>query len=753
MDGQVVVANAATLEDVATKTDPAMTVDLNQEYAILDGKWGGDDNVKELQLKIGGISSSKDNESSSKDQQKQSRKQKKVPKCDRKRLKKLRKRVQIVNREHERSGLLTPVDVNEYKRLVELDKISSEDSKESVGDDPVALGPSIHLRSKKKTVKTAEGAHHRDLLLWFLQLIGGTADGTCNTSNNKFKKRTRDEPVKATIPHWACVHNPGAVEQIAIVEVHVAASSGDTAMPSPLQRYIQFLDACIAPKMNDHATTSTQQSSCSRSSIGLSTKWFQGDRVRSMTHSLLNFSGHQTGMSVSEQRESIVVKKQKNVESTPPTLSELLDGLERLLLTRDQMFRLGYPQVLIEEDTSNGVQKREEDGLPDFGGALVHPDSIPLNQAKEYVQNFGVRVGKKDGGEYSQLYVQTGCVDASVDSVPRVFGLDCEMVLTKNGQELARVTMVQFEEFVLSSVKKTAPSKVKVLLDCLVRPESWVVDYATRFSGITAKILAPIHTHLAQVQCALAKFLRPNDILVGHSLENDLRALHLVHHRVVDTAIVFQAANKRTKFSLRHLSAYILNRNIQTGSHCSEEDAQATLDLALQKAYLGDQLKAPGGDQDENYTLLEYCPKTKEGSPSSVFIGSSTWLKDNITPYANTAHALSYDSVDDCKKAMLSWMTGQRKSQLVWTNVVLPNGNESFEVFQSLIENILEKLPQPCILVIAMQYGLDGARVASGQRKVCQDVRSSVGWSKEKEKVYQKELDRTRWGHVHWFGA
>ena len=63
-------------------------------------------------------------------------------------------------------------------------------------------------------------------------------------------------------------------------------------------------------------------------------------------------------------------------------------------------------------------------------------------------------------------------------------------------------------------------------------------DYNTRFSGITSDTLSSALMDLPAVRSAACMFIGPETIIVGHGLENDLRALRLVHDKVIDTAIV-----------------------------------------------------------------------------------------------------------------------------------------------------------------------------------------------------------------------
>ena len=62
-----------------------------------------------------------------------------------------------------------------------------------------------------------------------------------------------------------------------------------------------------------------------------------------------------------------------------------------------------------------------------------------------------------------------------------------------------------------------------VLLDMLVKPATAIVDYKTEFSGITPELMRDVTASLADAQRALAAIVDRETILVGHSLENDLK--------------------------------------------------------------------------------------------------------------------------------------------------------------------------------------------------------------------------------------
>lgn len=132
----------------------------------------------------------------------------------------------------------------------------------------------------------------------------------------------------------------------------------------------------------------------------------------------------------------------------------------------------------------------------------------------------------------------------------KVFALDCEMVNTTVGSELCRVTMIDYTG--------------TTCYESLVMPENHIVDHNTRFSGIKPEDLLGVTTRLRDVQAQLLFKIDAKDILIGHSLESDLRAMRLLHNTVVDTSVVFP--HKRGppfKRALRTLAEEHLKRIIQ----------------------------------------------------------------------------------------------------------------------------------------------------------------------------------------------
>ncbi|ACO69074.1 predicted protein, partial [Micromonas commoda] len=127
-----------------------------------------------------------------------------------------------------------------------------------------------------------------------------------------------------------------------------------------------------------------------------------------------------------------------------------------------------------------------------------------------------------------------------------------------------------------------------VIYDKLVKPAEPITNYNTAHSGITEEQMRGVTTTLEDVQRELLELIACETIVVGHSLENDLKRLRLIHARCVDTVALYphqRGPPYRTK--LAHLTERYLARKIQEGSHDSVADARATLELAMLKFVFG----------------------------------------------------------------------------------------------------------------------------------------------------------------------
>uniref|UniRef100_G1Q3S3 Exonuclease domain-containing protein n=1 Tax=Myotis lucifugus TaxID=59463 RepID=G1Q3S3_MYOLU len=171
-----------------------------------------------------------------------------------------------------------------------------------------------------------------------------------------------------------------------------------------------------------------------------------------------------------------------------------------------------------------------------------------------------------------QGFVQTLDKELPPGAHPGIYALDCEMCYTTSGLELTRVSVVD--------------SALQLVYDAFVRPDRDIVDYNTRFSGVTAADLAHTSTSIRDVQAALLTLFNAHTILIGHSLQSDLLALKLIHGTVLDTSVLFpHRRGLPYKRSLRNLTAHYLGHVIQDriDGHSSSEDASACMRLVIWK--------------------------------------------------------------------------------------------------------------------------------------------------------------------------
>jgi len=154
-----------------------------------------------------------------------------------------------------------------------------------------------------------------------------------------------------------------------------------------------------------------------------------------------------------------------------------------------------------------------------------------------------------------------------------MFAIDCEMCLTVcHEKELTRVSIVN--------------EQLECVYDSYVKPRNRITDYLTKFSGVTPMILQDVTTRLEDVHQDIRSILPHNAILVGHSLDCDLKALKLMHPYVIDTSVIYNLSgvyNKKSK--LCTLAKELLGEEIQTSGsgHSSIEDSMSAMKLVQLK--------------------------------------------------------------------------------------------------------------------------------------------------------------------------
>ena len=186
----------------------------------------------------------------------------------------------------------------------------------------------------------------------------------------------------------------------------------------------------------------------------------------------------------------------------------------------------------------------------------------------------------------------------------RVIALDCEMVGLHGGRDgLARLSAVDF----LTG---------EVLVDQLVAPTERVADWRTRWSGVTkAGMEAARQAGLAleggwaAARAALSALADADTVLVGHSLNHDLRALRIAHARVVDSSVLYAEAvfgggqrkgqRPQRMYGLKQLCAEVLGVDVQAAGragHDGLEDALATRELVIRFLARPADVRAWAGD-------------------------------------------------------------------------------------------------------------------------------------------------------------
>ncbi|KAL5730570.1 hypothetical protein ACHQM5_003375 [Ranunculus cassubicifolius] len=213
--------------------------------------------------------------------------------------------------------------------------------------------------------------------------------------------------------------------------------------------------------------------------------------------------------------------------------------------------------------------------------STINPNWAQLQQK---LKNEGSKYKRKEnpksilGKRKDRIDDEEETVDTPVESIltPKnsdcsltdAIAMDCEMVgISPQGNKsaLGRVTLVN--------------TYGNTVYDEFVRPLERVVDFRTAISGIHPRDMRKAKD-IRVVQTKVAELLK-GKILVGHALNNDLKALLLSHPRydIRDTSDYPPFLQDGRRRKLKSLAAEFLGVQIQDGEHCPVEDARAAMML------------------------------------------------------------------------------------------------------------------------------------------------------------------------------
>ena len=168
----------------------------------------------------------------------------------------------------------------------------------------------------------------------------------------------------------------------------------------------------------------------------------------------------------------------------------------------------------------------------------------------------------------------------------RAVALDCEMAMVQT-------TTVPYKASELIFFCVVDYLTGETLINTHVSPQRKVVDWCSRYSGVTAQTMAEAEAQgqaLNGWQAArseLWKYIDADTILVGHSMQHDLDVLRMIHTQVIDAAILTKSAvmvGCNRVWSLKVLCEELLGMKIQTGGkngHVCAEDTFAAREVVL----------------------------------------------------------------------------------------------------------------------------------------------------------------------------
>ncbi|XP_060079738.1 uncharacterized protein LOC132559143 [Ylistrum balloti] len=236
-------------------------------------------------------------------------------------------------------------------------------------------------------------------------------------------------------------------------------------------------------------------------------------------------------------------------------------------------------------------------------------------------------------------------IKQSIPPVNQYLALDCEFVgvgIKGSISRLGRCSIVDYYG--------------NIVYDMYSSCEELITDYRTKYSGIRQGHM--VNALPFEVVQKTVKDLLKDKILVGHDVGNDLRVMKIEHPAEMIRDTLHNPVMKRKvkelgceRNNLRELSWRLLGRRIQSHTHCSVEDATATMDIfKLAREEWEESLSEPNPKSKKYMMQTQHTQHSQlacsmEDNGLSEYLKDKFWPKDHVTENMYTDSDSSDESV------------------------------------------------------------------------------------------------------------
>ena len=343
---------------------------------------------------------------------------------------------------------------NEWNEMLELhsDWKTSHKDNPDVSNDPMMgslPGPAVVLSKQPsqdftciENWQATEGSDYRDIIMNLL-FRQSSSDDTVNGMQKKKKRklgaagrelmRQPSLVTTPTLPSWSTVRNLSGIGGLAVIEISI--EDCDPGSPCPLmpsERVKEVTDG----KQSSWTTLFGNSNGCTKSITACKVKLFQGHKQPRCLSDVLMFLPPPVAQ----------IEHDTNQKSV-----DVFDAIYDLKLTRKQLRSEGYPFVTDHEESSTDDTKESvESKIGAYNKNDV--DNMSTNFALELIKKVSVEVSYGDDNienvvdrTEDEHYVKTFSRNkVTSPRKPKIFSIDCEMVQTHAGMELARVSVLEF---------------------------------------------------------------------------------------------------------------------------------------------------------------------------------------------------------------------------------------------------------------------------------------------------------------------